>query len=493
MLTVTFERHDFSGPVLTNGLRVAVERMDWRAVGGPWSARLRVWSSSPEWPLLDGYLLRCGVTIFDDLGPAWWGYVRVYEFHDGARRIRVDMERMANDVTVRYRMPSPDPAGGELAWTAPAEDAQSVAMYGRKARVFPMGAASPAQADAYRAAMLQSYAFPQRTTGLSSANRAGEQSPYAILECRGWWETLDWLYYRDPRGRIGNPVTGSDLALTAAGAGQAAAQSFNAGAEGWTLTEIWLRVGKQGLPTDGLRAELLSSLGPPAVVLRGVSIPGAQIPNERGWVRFALPPTALAANTTYYVRACREGSGAENFFRLSVDHRCSDPGGSLKLWNGSAWVDSLPDGDLTFMACGTAEQGSIARRMLGGPPNGCGQFLRGVQMETSFGFDGAPYRDGRTRGRAEIEALLRQGTQDGTRVLARVEPDRWARLYPQPADGEAQITLFPGGALTWRGGRPVRCSEQPAGRWALLGDTGEAVFIETCAWDTERGLYVEED
>ena len=133
--SVTFERRDFSGPRPVPGLEWRVERLEWRALGGPWLARLTARAvpgaggSERLHSALD--LLRCGVTIYDRLGPAWWGYVSSAAVLSGDRRARASLDGMANDLVVRYRTLAPEPGGGEEAVTAPALHAASLREYGR--------------------------------------------------------------------------------------------------------------------------------------------------------------------------------------------------------------------------------------------------------------------------------------------------------------------------------------------------------------------------
>jgi hypothetical protein len=101
------------------------------------------------------------------------------------------------------------------------------------------------------------------------------------------------------------------------------------------------------------------------------------------------------------------------------------------------------------------------------------------------------YRAGEERGGAEIERLLRVGTAAGARLLARIEADRTARVFPQPPAASATLQIDRQGEVVRADGRRLAPSEWPAGRWARLGElsaagdlvgAGGVVWLEDCEW-----------
>ncbi len=500
--TVSFEKRDFSGPQPAPGLVLDVERMSWRAVGGPWKAQLTARASDAARLWQAAELLRCGVKVFDDLGAAWWGYVSAVTLHWEDASARVSTDELANDVMVRYKSLSPDPWGGEDTWTAAAVDAASVAKYGRRQQVFGLGPATLQQAEAFRWSQLARHAWPAFDAGpiqdRSGSGGTGSSGVYAVIECRGYWETLDWLFYKDSRGMVGHAKSGSNLAMKSGGgaAGVMYAQTFKAGAEAWKVNEVWLRVGKEGNPTDNLRIEVWSGAVPGAgSMITSLSLNGTTMPNERAWIRYPMALAELAAGGSYYLKIYRGATDAVNFYNLSLDQTLGYADGALTSGNNTTpWVPLVPDGDLAFIVRGVVAQDAILLRIL----EQSGQFLAGGRMETALGFDGVPYRDGRERGRAEVEAVLKQGTPTGGRLLARVEADRWLRVFAQPDSALPELTISQGGVLCWRDGRRLHSSELAAGRWASLGlqsgagGQNAAAFVEGCSWDAARGLHLAE-
>lgn len=493
---------DFSRPLVPPPFAWSVRQLTWRAVGGPAFAAFSVSAPDPArlWTLVD--LLRCPLTLLDARGPAWWGCFTAVELHIGARIIRVSLDDMANQVAVSYRALSPLTEGGALTRTAFLADPDSVKVYGEKQAVYALGQATAASAEALRAVQLARVAQPQLTNQSARAT----ETPYALLEARGWWQTLSWKYHVDGRGRIAALASGSQVQLASLAANARLVQSFTVGAEGWTATEVWLKAARFRA-TDTLRLELCASSGGlPAAALASSSLSAAagNPPLQDGidWVRFPLSaPLMLQANTTYWLSLTRSGPvSALDYYVFSCDEGRQYPG-TLRLWNGSAWVPRDPEAVLTFTVLGVEETGAQLARLLS-PSPGVGQFFSGVRVESATGIQAACYADGSQRGQAAVERLLSQGLTGGQRLLARVEPDRTVRVYPQPAASallSAACTLAPSGALVDPGGRALLPSQWPAGQWLRLGGLssgsggssagsstaagGNPIFIESCTWD----------
>ena len=472
-----------------------VERMSWRAVGGPWTARLR--ADAPRlntlWQLAEG--LGYGLTLFDAREAAWWGYLSAVELHAQGQVVRLSLEGMANQVAVAYHERTPNAWAGPRQQSAWAADSGSIARYGAKQRVFALDSAGAdaASAAAYAATLLRRYAGPQITTLAGAGTEL-----YAVVEARGWWERLDWRFYSDPRGLEGHQSGGS-VAVGVGGQPAAArvAQSFRlATAEGWTADEVWLKL-RRNHAADTLLLEVRDgeSSAPGETCLARASLPAAQISEELAWTRFALDaPVALQPGRTAWLVLSRSGAiDPDGFVQVAADEDAGYPRGDLRLWNGSAWTARAPDADLHFQALGGEETSAQAAHLLGEA-----DCLRGARIETPSGIQSRVYRDGTRRARAEIEALLQGGTASGQRLLARVTPERVAVVYAQPAGEQAALALSPGGQITRLDGRILAPSEQPAGQWARLGALtapGAApnlLFIESCAWDG-RGIHLSRD
>lgn len=522
--TVSFQRRDFSGAVATSECQWTVERLSWRAVGGPWAGRLRAtagygMAALPRlWSLVD--LLRCGVTV-TSRGPAWWGYVSAVEVHapkvEGGRAIvaRVELDEMWNRGMGEYYTFHPAKPGGERNLTAIYSRADAIANFGYKERVFRLpGLMTAAQAAAYVWSRVLRYGYPVTTLNLAegagaasralaSLNAAGAGGYYVTVELRGWWETLDWRFYTDARGRVGNTTGGTAYSMGSASSNMLWAESFACGTEAWDVSEVWVKMRKVGGPTDNVQVDLMTtSAGSPGSSLGSATLSGYKITQESDWFKFTFAsPVTLAASTTYWVRVTRSGGASgSNYYELMVDAETTWARGGLKYYNGSAWATWTPEGDLAFQVVGTMDAGLQMERVLSASA-GCGQFLAGSRIEPAVGVSSVPYRDGSTRGREEMELHLATGTSTGGRLLAKVDPERVCRVYAQPASAAAVMIVDAAGKITRRDTGLLDLSENPAGEWVELGNLAtagmipgfdRAVFVEACSWTPADGFRIGE-
>lgn len=495
MFSISLSSRDGAAWLPPLPLTWSVERMSWRAVGGPWTARLR--AESPHlntlWQLAER--LGCGLTLFDAREAAWWGYFSALELHTQGQVVRLALDGMSNQVAVAYHERTPN------AWVGPRQqspwvaDAASIARYGEKQRVFTLDSAEAdaTSAVAYAATLLHCYAGPQITT---LAGSGPEQ--YAVVEGRGWWEHLDWRFYSDPRGLESHQSSGS-VAVGIGGQPAAArvAQAFRVGtAEGWTANEVWLKL-RRNHAADTLLLELHDGepSAPGEACLARASLPAAQINEDLTWTRFALDtPVALQPGRTLWLVLSRSGAIDPNgFVQVAADEDAGYPRGELRLWNGSTWAVRTPDADLHFQVLGMEETSAQIAHLLN-----AADCLHGVRIETASGIQARLYRDGTRRARAEVEALLQGGTAGGQRLLARITPERTAVIYAQPAGEQAALVLSPGGQITRLDGHALAPGEPPAGQWARLGAltspgcAPHLLFIESCAWDG-RGIHLSHD
>jgi hypothetical protein len=495
MFTITFQdRQGFARTAGPYGVRMAVQEMGWRAVGGPWTARIRADSSDLQrlWSLAD--LLRCGVQVHDPQGPAWWGYLSAVEIHAGARVVRIGLDEMATRVGVRYRPPGPSGSRGPDLYTPWVTDYASARVYGIKERMFFLDGASEAHALAYAAAMLKKVGRPLVSPGVNRRALLDSGACFALLECRGWWDTLNWRFYKEPRGLIENTRPGAEQKLGDGTISRLGA-TFPAQTEGaWKLAEVWVRMRKTGAPTDGMKLELcLNDSGIPGTLLGSVSVSHTAISDEWDWVRFAFSPTVtLSTSQIHWLVLSRSGAAnAANHYLFSADQGQGLPGSDLYL-HTSAWALRDPPADLTFHLFGSEESSEQMRRMLGSQAGG--QFLSAARVETASAIHTRLYRDGSRRAREEVEELLKLGTAAGMRLLAAVTPERVARVYPQPGEESAALQIGADGRIRRDDGQLLPSSSPAAGHWARLGNLAAAgtlagfngrVFIESAVWDGE--------
>lgn len=487
-LNITIEDRVSGQAVIVGGVTWEVERMEWRAMGGPWKARMiaRAKSLAELWALVD--LLRCGVTVNDERGPAWWGYLAGVEVVNGARRVRVGLEEMGNRVAISYRDFYPTLSGGEPKTTAFLEQRDSVKVYGVKERVYSIGQASAGDALVLRARKLGDVGLPVKAARILAASKS-ENGPVAIVDCLGWWETLDWKLANEARGLIANSAAGADQKFGRTDE-QRVGQTFVIGADGWQAAEVWMRVRRELAPADGVTLQLCpDSGGTPGAALASATVAAGDIDDGYQWVRFAFSSPVALSGGAYWLTLQRTGAlNNDLYYAVSADQGQGYADGQAYVYRSGSWNAREVPADFNMYIVGVEETIEQVRRLLAAER--CGQFLRELRIETTSGILTRMYRDGKQRGMKIIEGLLELGTAQGRKLLGRVEYGRKMRIYRQllssTAGRESDVLINPAGELCSMDGRRLPASRWPAGLWAVLGELEGAVFVERCVWEGGR-------
>lgn len=217
-LSVRFLNRDFSEPLATPaGMTYGVSSYSWHAIGGPELANITAYG--PErglWELVEK--LRCPVEIEDARGEVvWWGYVATVRVRVNRLAFSVDLDTMFNRVAVAYSLIEPgSQTPGVRATTTWTQDDDSVAVYGSKELLVSLSGATATQAEAIRTMVLAARRYPVPGVEPSLAEEEGSLS--AVLQCRGWWQTLDWQYYSNPNTQ--NVETTDQIAAIVTAEGQ---------------------------------------------------------------------------------------------------------------------------------------------------------------------------------------------------------------------------------------------------------------------------------
>lgn len=202
--------------VLPPAFELRPEVMSWRAMGGPEAATLR--GRGDPLHVADALnWLRRPVVIRLAHETAWWGYVDAVTVWAGRYNIGASLEMMANRVSVAYSYVEPGTQEvGQRQTTDWAEDAESVSIYGTKALRLSVDGASPAQAEGARDTYLNQNKWPQAYVSLEDG--PGEEEATIEVTCRGWWDTLGWIYYqntntlsRSVTNRLGDVVVAAEF------------------------------------------------------------------------------------------------------------------------------------------------------------------------------------------------------------------------------------------------------------------------------------------
>lgn len=497
-------------PCLPPALMLEVERLTWRAEGGPATAvlagRLDARLAGIDLPAWAGDALRRPLLIHDAAGEAcWWGYVARVEARQGAAGVVFDLERMANRVAVAYAPRVKETRWiGERTFTPWAEDTASVARYGRKEKVLVLPPLEEAQALAVRDAHLRRAALPTAQpympgrAGQPRQNWAGHDDDESAvrLVCRGWWSTLDWAYPRIAFGWDGfseSAQTSQSLGRTL-NSDHLLAQGIRAGYGPFHLGEAGLSARLVGTPGDALVVEVCTDAnGAPGTALASASLPAGVISPARCWLRFTfVNPPLLQADTPYWLRISRSGAvNTSHYYQVFRESSDPYPAGRLKYWNGSAWLDLLGGtSDLNFYFVGLQTRAARILELAGGAFGG--QFFSGVRLLAAVGGYTPYFCDGVRTCRQELLDLLRGGSADGRRLLAQVGAARELVIAAEPDEDAVEWLIDARGEIRALDGRAARLGDALAGRRARLtsGWLDGGALVERVEWTPRGGLRV---
>lgn len=366
-------QRDFSAPLNLDGLALRVVSYAFDEEGGPKQADLEVLGGREDlWELME--LLRCPIEIMDEEEEVvWWGYLSRAEVHDGVMVDAAELDEMFNRLALAYTTSIPGiSTPGDRATTAWVQDDDSVNAYGTKEILLSKPQATAGEAENERDYELtqRKYPLPVTTVGTAVVD-----PPYGRLVCRGWWDTLAWVYFGRAAGLEQNAETQGDVNLggpteTVIGTSHLTlngTQAFgNAGATtkletsfslagNMTLTDLAIRIQTNGAPADDVLLKVFSdAAGVPNTLLATATISTGTITGTLAWVTETLDtPYAALAATTYHLEISRSGANdAVNYYTVSVDEGLGYPSGQFKIWNGAAWVARAPNADLAFRVGG---------------------------------------------------------------------------------------------------------------------------------------------
>ena len=256
-MKAVFYQRDFSGDLTPLGLDYNVTRYSKAAVGGPKLCEIEARGADGDlWRLLE--LLRCPVEIFTATGDAvWWGYVASVRLTvraaglPGKPRLEVgaNLDAMTNRIAVAYTNVDVTTGMETRATTAWADGAESQAEYGIKELLWSADAATTEHADAARDAKLAQEESPVPTVTPTDAAESR-----ATITCRGWWDTLGWLYYANIGTDAVDTAAQVQAILTAKG-------QFFSGIWRDVTSSILIREARDGDATALFEAEKLLGMG----------------------------------------------------------------------------------------------------------------------------------------------------------------------------------------------------------------------------------------
>jgi hypothetical protein len=497
--SITFNRRDFSGPILT-AVELSVEKLSWSAFGGPHRAVFSAMRSTlGRRPLFErggalqnllelASLLRCGVMVRDrENTPVWWGFVEEVTVYLQGVQLRVSLEGLYNQVRVQYTFLSPDNKLADQLETSPAVDSQSQREFGIREKVIHRRDLDDAFAVTLRDTFLSLHAWP--TSELSQ--RAQGDDLHAQVRCSGWFQTLAWRNYENPEGFYANTSPGPGVfPLGDSTAHRTIAQSFTPGADVY-LKVAYFRLRKEGSPTAALTAQVRStSSGVPGTILAvSDSLPASSVPGTKyAWLRFTFdPPYDLSSGQRYWIALDPGGVDAAHYFYIKTDENMNyrqeghcgryydQASGTWPLIPSITAPGSQPD--LVFRLVCVSDTGSQLAALAGAG----GQFFEKIKT-LSTGIQTSPYRMKGLDCLAEIKALLKLGTCNQRLMLAAVTPERHLRFYEQPASEEEDLYMDHQSRFFTQQYVPIPPYLPPVGRYVHLAATTRVRL----PWDRNR-------
>jgi hypothetical protein len=499
-MKILLYQRDFTDLAVQPDVNLEVERYSRSVFGGPKRAKIQATGKAEELFELVNQL-RVPIEIINNTGDCVWnGYVHSVSINTAIGTYNVSLDSMSNNIAVAYT--DSDNLRHTTDW---ASDTGSEDEYGTKELLLSKADITDGDATQTRNVYLENSKYP-----IPSIRFRGGNTGTAILDCRGWYETLEWKYYEnltgkesyEDLGRGGREVGEDDRPIMA--------QSFQIkSTTAWDATSIWLRVWYQGSaapPTDNLVVSLKSdNAGVPGTTLASSTLAPSAFSGYADWIEFELStPVTLSPSTTYWIHV--EKSNAitpTKYYMVDTNYDAGYERGTLFLYNTntSSWGEDIHRdwGDMLFIVAGdTATTTQITTLV-----TNCGQFLQGTIIEDASGLDSNAYRDGDSSGLYEIERLLKSGTTNDRRLLCEVSRNRYLRVYEEDAEPDIgdSYAINKNGQLLTSVLAPVDPTLCTVGIWCHLQDVIPAsvdfslvsnpslFFIDEAEYDVRTGEY----
>ena len=498
------------------GLKFEVDSPEWDEYGGPRKASVRVtgpWRAL--WDLLEWLRFQIVIRTKND-ERFWWGYVHQVTVRQGSTEIKANLDAMFNRVKVSYAyIPPGSTEAGDQRDTDWAEDAASIAEYGTKELISSIDGATAAAAEAKRDAILEARKYPQ---GKFSIGSSGNVVVSAVLDLRGWWDTLGWQYASTPA--VAGIDNGDFNKGGHADMGHAPwgkwCQVFTTPSGGCTVREITVSVSRRGTPVDNLKIEIYALDGsgnPTGSALVSESVTGADlddqfIPSGYNMVHVMLTSgVALTGSTQYGLVLSRSGSlDGTNYYMINLEGGSAYAGGNLKLYftHDSTWYLLTSKGltvhNMPFIIWTDTKTG--AGRQMAAMISTSAEFIMDTYFIDAAVREQTSSLDGTKTLLEELIQVMEGAGPNDRRMLGWVDWERTLRFYEEPTSGTIAYYFN-------RQGQILDGSQQPVGLGDLYKVPGHYVelidvvpesvdltrminpniqFVESIKWTTRSGV-----
>jgi hypothetical protein len=194
-IIIELENRDFTPYLERHWDTLTVDRYSKSALTGQLKATLTATGLDEEiWRFIE--TLRCSVKLHDTetAKVVWVGFISAVEIISSTGvKYTVDIETMANTVSVMYDYIDVEYNTGTDTHT------ESIAEYGIKERLLSASEVNVDEAESVRQGELDRSHYPGGA--LPEFGGCNPESR-AVIECSGWFETLNWRYYEVHKGEF---------------------------------------------------------------------------------------------------------------------------------------------------------------------------------------------------------------------------------------------------------------------------------------------------
>lgn len=476
-------------------VKLSLESFSRSVLGGPKLAIIN--ATGPREDLYE-FLnwLRYKVTITNQIGVnRWWGIVSKVEVYDGKVKAVADIDWMYNRVATAFTtVPLGEETIGLRGTTDWVEDETSINEMGIRELLDSRGGTNLELAENVRNRILDQTKYP---TVFFEPNMSGDDEERAVITCRGWWYTLEWMYARIPTSlALGFDTIGTLEQNLGEVDVIALAQSLDTAAA-INLQEISIYIKRTGLPSADLTVAIYENPDDetPGAQLASATIAAASVGTDYGWVTGILSAAyELSAATSFFLVVATSGTDESNYYTIILDQNQGYGAGVLRQKISSTW-SAGPDGDMPFRLY--ANELIETTQQIKNLVTMFGQFFRQVRMEVESGLFTESYRNGDSDAQFEIEDLMETGTDNSLRIFSDVDLDRSVRFYEQPASSVRGLLMDRQGIFRYVNGQPVELDSCPVGVWVWPRDivpsnVDMSLLLGIQGWMIEESEYIVE-
>ena len=415
-------------------------------------------------------LLRCPVTVSDSYSlPVWWGYVDQVKIYFEKSHFEINLSDLYNRVQVKYAHPTPDGFPVDYYETEFKNNNYSRGEYGTRETVLLQRNIDDDFALALRDTFLELASLPR---SVLSPN-ATYEDPRIELHCKGWFSTLDWMFYEQKEYFYAHNGPGPGAVQIGTTFIRHAAQRIKPGVN-CAVSHIYFRIRRVGSPTANVYARIYTDSGGPSSSIGQSSPinPTTLDIHHYQWTRFSFTtPVNLTAGSFYWAVFYTTSVSDDERFAIKLNEQPYNlPEHSiLKVYDGSIWKDhaniTIPglSSTLFFRVVCLEETGS----QLASITTAGNQFFTNIRS-LSTGINTCPYRFNGASCLDEVITLMKLGTSNQRLILADVNHQRRLTFYEQPPADQPTVFMDRFGRFFTQQQTLLPPYRPPIGQYAIL-------------------------